>query len=170
MIVFIYILYMFLQYKAAASNFTLNYSSIDAQKIVDIHTFPHSAQITPVELSYNSGLYRMVGYQPTTPSDDGYPLFVYVTGTDMSSTSQSAISYTQYMAEKGFVAVSVQYANAVYPVSCGQFRGKAELLWNSNNVESALSTLCSADALSVDCDAGILTSGMSQGLRIIIVL
>lgn len=150
-------------------NFTLPDANISLQKnIVDIRTYPHSAQINPIETSYAGG--NIVGYQPSIVNENGYPLYVYVTGTQMSYSAESAVSYTQYMAENGFVAVSADYSNAAYPLTCGQFSSKADLLWNQANSNSLLTNICNSPLINANCDLGIVTSGMSQGIFLCIIL
>ena len=136
----------------------------------DIETYPYnSSMIIPINTSYSAG--NIIGYRPSIINYDGYPLFVYITGTTMSYKSESAISYTQYMANNGFIAVSAEYNNKIYPLSCNGNKGflsKAKKLWDKNIDNSLLNILCNNINLefNINCTKGIVISGFSQGAQL----
>jgi hypothetical protein len=68
------------------------------------------------------------------------------------------------MAERGFVAVSVEYNNGSYPGNCNTMLARAEDIFGITDPGSAISVIC--DLPSADCDLGIVVSGFSQGANL----
>ena len=105
------------------------------------------------------------GYEPA--DGNTHPVFVFVTGTQLSGSWDTALDedLIQYMAGQGFVAATVQYDNTTYPSSCGVMTTKASCIYNSGSSSSAISKLCSRP--TADCaNKGIYVSGISQGANI----
>lgn len=101
------------------------------------------------------------GHEPR--SAGRYPLFVYLTGTQMSYQGIEAQALTRAMAERGFVAASVEYDNGAYAY-CNGMLSKAHCLFAASPSESALSKLCAR--ANTDCDLGIVVAGFSQGANL----
>jgi hypothetical protein len=98
------------------------------------------------------------------PSDDGkYPLFVYLTGTNMPFNGPDAQPFVQDMAARGFVAATVQYDSSSYP-SCSLMTKKASCIFNGGSANSAISQLCGR--AKADCSKGVVVSGFSQGANL----
>ena len=122
--------------------------------------------IIPINTSYLAG--NITGYKPSRINYDGYPLFIYTTGTAMFYKSKTAISYTKYMAINGFIAVSAEYDVLDYPFSCDEWFEKAEKLWDQNVNNSLINVLCNNEnlELNINCTKGIVLSGFSQGAQL----
>ena len=103
----------------------------------------------------------LIGHEPE--ASGRYPLFVYLTGTQMSYKGIEAQALTRAMAELGFVSVSLEYDNGAYAY-CSGMQSKARCVFGKSDTESALSKLCARP--SVDCDQGIVVAGFSQGANI----
>eukprot|EP01084_Bolivina_argentea_P304482 525859_1 len=129
-----------------------------------------------IDFRYGSG--GITGFVPS--GTDTYPLFVWVTGTQMNHWTNDDIIYCNYMANAGFAAVSLDYqGRGLFPLTCGadnsdsdtNWAGKARLLWNSDNPFSALSVLCNPDfnenTSRIDCNKGIILAGFSQGAQLV---
>jgi dienelactone hydrolase len=109
----------------------------------------------------NSNKRSLVGLEP---SDEGkFPVFVYLTGTNMPFNGPEAKLFTQQMAARGFVAAAVDYDSSSYP-SCGTMTKKASCIFNAGSANSAVSKLCSR--AKADCSKGIVVSGFSQGANL----
>lgn len=109
-----------------------------------------------------SGAQRsLIGFEPARVGR--YPLFVYLTGTQMSYKGIEAQALTRAMAERGFVSVSLEYDNGAYAY-CSGMQNKARCIFGKAESESAISKLCART--NVDCDLGIAVAGFSQGANI----
>lgn len=109
--------------------------------------------------------YRTVGQAPSA-TDRKYPLFLYFVGTSGGATDESARfdgkapqRVNRAMAERGFVALSVEYDNALTLASF--LTNKLPCLFGSENAQSLIARACALPA--VDCGLGIATWGHSQG-------
>ncbi len=112
--------------------------------------------------SLTSSLMDIAGHEP---SEEGtYPVYIWTTGTVMTFWSPDDKAYTEAMADRGFVAASVQYQNLTYPVTCAGLTPKAEAIFNPNLSKSAIRAIC--DRPKADCSKGIVVSGFSQGAHI----
>ena len=104
----------------------------------------------------------IAGSEPTAVGK--FPVFVFLTGTTMPFNGTEAQALTNAMAERGFVAATVEYDNAQYP-ACTAMRAKAGCIWNAVSANSAISKLCARD--KADCaNKGIVVSGFSQGANL----
>ena len=104
----------------------------------------------------------LAGHEPVASGT--YPVFIWLTGTTMSWWTEDDQAYTQEMAQRGFVAASIDYPNKFYPTSCGALTDKAALLFGENDPSVALSQICARP--KADCSKGIVTAGFSQGAHL----
>ena len=110
--------------------------------------------------------YASTGHAPVDEANGKHPLFLYFVGTSFSDadessqyTSPAAAAVTEAMARRGFVALSVDYDNAL-----SLDFNKATCAFDSTKPESMLSIACALP--EVDCALGIATWGHSQGAAI----
>lgn len=104
---------------------------------------------------------NIVGAEPADAAT--YPVFIYLTGTNMPFNGADAQPFVQDMAARGFVAATVQYDSASYP-TCTLMTKKASCLFNGASVNSAVSKLCAR--AKADCSKGVVVSGFSQGANL----
>jgi hypothetical protein len=104
----------------------------------------------------------IVGHEPAEPGT--YPVAVYMTGTSGAFNSATALRFTEKMAQRGFVAATVEYSNGNYP-GCTTLRGRASCIFNAASANSAITKLC-ARPKAGNCSKGIVTAGLSQGANI----
>jgi hypothetical protein len=98
------------------------------------------------------------------PSASGrHPLFIYLTGTTLPYDAGETLKITEEMAKRGFVAISLGYDNGAYAY-CNGMQQKAHCIFGEERTQSALSHLCKRS--NVDCGAGIVVSGFSQGANL----
>ena len=110
----------------------------------------------------SSTLRNIAGSEPAEAGT--YPVFVFLTGTTMPFNGADAQQLTSAMAQRGFVAATVQYDNGSYP-SCGAMQTKAKCIWDAANPKSAINAICSRP--KADCATkGIVVSGFSQGANL----
>lgn len=103
------------------------------------------------------------GYAPV--SGGPFPVYVWLPGTYLSHWSDDVKIYAMDMARRGFVAVSVDYANESYPRECQEFNNKAADVFGPKK-RTAISALCTLRD-DADCTGrGIAVSGFSQGANI----
>lgn len=102
--------------------------------------------------------YSMSGKEPDAAG--AYPVFIQVVGTTESYTSSHAMKLVTEMANRGFVAASVEYANSSFG-SCSTIGDRTRCIFNSSNPDSAVSKLCAR--AKADCSKGIVVAGFSQG-------
>ncbi len=119
-----------------------------------------AAQIWSTERSYS---YRVVA-----PRKDGnYPLFVYTQGTWGSIWVEHIDQILTSMAERGFVAISVDYGQGTYPSSGTELLERARSIYDESDSDSAVNIVASSDAnykgAWADLHQGIVVSGFSQG-------
>ncbi|MHC5084636.1 MAG: carbohydrate-binding domain-containing protein [Planctomycetota bacterium] len=78
------------------------------------------------------------------------------------------VIFTQEMASRGFVAVSVEYDNGWntggYPSNCSGILAKAAHIFDRTDPGSAISVI--SNLPGADCDLGIVTSGFIQGANL----
>jgi hypothetical protein len=104
---------------------------------------------------------NIVGAEPVDAGT--FPVFIYLTGTDMPFNGADAQPFVQDMAARGFVAATVQYDSSSYP-TCGLMTKKASCLFNGSSANSAVSKLCAR--AKADCSKGVVVSGFSQGANL----
>jgi hypothetical protein len=66
---------------------------------------------------------------------------MYVVGTTEDHNSAHAINMIESMANRGYVAVSVNYYNSTFG-DCGTIGGRAKCMFDASNSSSAVSRLC----------------------------
>lgn len=103
------------------------------------------------------------GYEPAAAGT--YPVFVYVTGTKLSPWSADDQLITQEMAQRGFVAVSVDYSTrANYPGTCAGLNAAVREIFDSADPSSAIRVVASRP--KADVGKGLVVMGFSQGANI----
>lgn len=105
-----------------------------------------------------SSTFNIEGREPSTAGT--YPVFIYTVGTGESYTSPIAIAAIQGMANRGYVAASVQYPNSTFG-SCSTIGNRAKCIYNPSSANSAVSKICART--KADCSKGIVVAGLSQG-------
>ncbi len=113
----------------------------------------------PFDTTYarsSGAAYAIHGAEPAT--EGGYPVFIYTVGSFGDYESTSALAWIDYMASRGFVAATVEYANG-FPGRCSVVRDKAAEIYSGPR--SAIAVLCGR--ARADCQKGIVTAGHSQG-------
>jgi hypothetical protein len=98
------------------------------------------------------------GQEPTAAGK--YPVFLYMVGTTETFTNASATAAVQGMANRGYVAGTIQYNSGSFG-NCSQISTKAQCIFNPNSSTSAVQTLCAR--AKADCTKGIVVAGFSQG-------
>lgn len=101
---------------------------------------------------------NITGREPTAAGK--YPVFLYMVGTTESFTNASAIAAITGMANRGYVAATIQYPNSTFG-SCSTISSRAQCIFNPNSTNSAVSKLCAR--AKADCSKGIVVGGFSQG-------
>ena len=99
------------------------------------------------------------------PVDEGtFPVFVWVEGTGVHYWNYNGVVFSEEMAKRGFVAVSVAYDNVQYTIDCNQLDQKTKGVFDSRDDGSALHAVCERE--KADCDKGIVVAGWSQGAHL----
>lgn len=95
------------------------------------------------------------------PTDEGqHPVFVHLVGTTEDFDNAQASAAVQEMAERGFVAATVDYPNVGFG-GCSAMKNKSECVFDEDSHKSAITVLC--ERSKADCSKGIVVSGASQG-------
>lgn len=102
--------------------------------------------------------YNIIGMEPDAPGK--HPVFVYVVGTFEDYYNASAMEAIQRMAQKGYVAATVEYGAAQFG-NCDVIGSKAKCIFDPNSAVSAISQICSRK--NADCNKGLVVGGFSQG-------
>lgn len=102
--------------------------------------------------------FNISGQEPSAAGT--YPVFVYMVGTAETFTNGSATAAVAGMANRGYVAATVQYNSGSFG-NCTQISGKARCIFNPTSASSAITRLCSR--AKADCSKGIVVGGFSQG-------
>ncbi|MET0406479.1 MAG: hypothetical protein ABW123_28945 [Cystobacter sp.] len=98
------------------------------------------------------------GWEPTAPGT--HPVFVYLVGTWEPYDNASALAIVSRMAERGYVAATVDYSNWTFG-NCATLTARSRCIFNENSPRSAIQHLCART--KADCSRGIVVSGFSQG-------
>ncbi|MGK0186687.1 MAG: dienelactone hydrolase [Verrucomicrobiales bacterium] len=132
-----------------------------AQWIYQVDLFDDQA--TQVWNKENSYEYRV--YAPRR--DGAYPLFVYTQGTWGSIRVQHIAEILTTMAERGFIAVAVDYGQGEYPSTGEAMLEKAKAVYAEDNPASAVNIVAgsgvSYDGATASFDQGMVVAGFSQG-------
>ncbi|MCW8194510.1 hypothetical protein F6455_06900 [Proteobacteria bacterium 005FR1] len=95
------------------------------------------------------------------PSATGtYPVFVYMVGTWEDHENASAMAAINSMADRGYVAATVDYSNSTFG-DCSTLSQRSKYIFDAKNNKSAISKLCSRS--KADCSRGVVVGGFSQG-------
>jgi hypothetical protein len=128
-----------------------------------------AANQTTTYLGYNRGtglndkVYSIV-YQFPDPVQWGggpYPLFLWTPGTFEPFTGTLGMQAINEMAARGFVAASIQYDNSNFSKNCDEHVAQASSIYDATRATSAVGVMCAI--AGVNCGAGIVTMGISQG-------
>jgi hypothetical protein len=109
-------------------------------------------------------LQQKIAYQFPDPARFGpgpYPLFTWTPGTFEPFQDVLSLNFVSEMAGRGFVAASVQYPNMSPIQYCQTYTARAKAIYDATRITSAVGVLCSL--AGVNCNQGIVTSGISQG-------
>lgn len=102
--------------------------------------------------------YNISGAEPSAAGT--YPVFIYMVGTSESYNNAAAMATVNDMAQKGYVAATIDYATSQFG-TCSVLGAKSSCAFNPNSTTSAVSQLCSR--AKADCSKGIVVAGFSQG-------
>lgn len=102
--------------------------------------------------------YKMSGEEPGTTGT--YPVFIYMVGTNETYTNASAMAAVRGMAQRGYVAATVQYHSSAFG-TCSQLSGKSKCIFDGGSATSAVGALCGR--AKADCAKGLVVAGFSQG-------
>jgi hypothetical protein len=102
--------------------------------------------------------YNISGREPSAGGK--FPVFAYMVGTSESYTNASAMAAVGGMANRGYVAATIQYNSGSFG-NCSQISAKARCIFNPSSTSSAITKLCSR--AKADCSKGIVAGGFSQG-------
>ncbi len=102
--------------------------------------------------------YNITGREPTAAGT--YPVFIYTVGTTEPYTSSIAIAAIEGMANRGFVAVTVDYPHSNFG-NCSTLTGRAKCIFDGTNANSAINQVCARG--KADCSKGVVVGGFSQG-------
>lgn len=125
------------------------------------------AQTTTFAATYNGSdtsggscgsTFNISGVEPSAAGT--YPVFIYVAGTAEVYNNAAAMAAVNSMANKGYVAATIDYANSQFG-TCSVLSGKTSCMFNPNSATSAVSQICSR--AKADCSKGIVVAGFSQG-------
>jgi hypothetical protein len=95
------------------------------------------------------------------PSSGGpFPVFLYQVGTTETFTNASAMAEINGMAQRGYIAATIQYNSGTFS-NCAGIQAKEVCIFNPNSSTSAISALCGMK--EADCSHGLVTAGFSQG-------
>ncbi len=106
----------------------------------------------------NGSTYNIQGKEPSAAGK--YPVYVHTVGTGESYNSAWAKAAIDAAVARGFVAATVEYANASFG-NCTTINGRAKGIFDAANTNSAIAKLCARS--KADCSKGIVTGGLSQG-------
>ena len=102
--------------------------------------------------------YNIRGMEPS--SSGKYPVYIHIGGTGESYTSAWAMAAVEAMAQKGFVAATIEYDNGSFG-TCSTIGQRAKCIFDQAKAASAITTICARS--KADCSKGVVTGGLSQG-------
>lgn len=102
--------------------------------------------------------YQIKGKEPADSSR--HPVFIYMVGTSDTYDNAQAMAAVQGMADRGYVAATIQYANSAMGY-CNTLNTRSKCIFDQASAQSAVAALCSRD--QADCSKGIVVGGFSQG-------
>jgi len=101
--------------------------------------------------------FNITGSEPTSGT---HPVFIYLVGTWESYDNAAALSVVQQMADRGYVAASVEYPNSTFG-NCNKLSARSACIFDGGTTKSAISKLCKRK--HADCSQGVVVGGFSQG-------
>lgn len=137
-----------------------------ASALLFLATAAHSQQ-TQFSMTYKTASMNKAlsinGYEPSAAGT--YPVFVYVTGTKLSPWSGDDQLITQEMAQRGFVAVSIDYTTRMlYPANCAGLTTAVTQVFSASDPLSAVNVVDSR--AKADITKGLVVMGFSQGANV----
>jgi len=91
-----------------------------------------------------------------------YPVFFWVPGTLELYLDPLSLLMVDQMAQRGFLAVSVQYSDSsLLAQTCPDYTPRAQSIFDSTRSTSAVATICALSQAA--CANGVVASGISQG-------
>ena len=103
------------------------------------------------------------GYEPSAAGT--YPVFIYLTGTKLSPWSADDQLITREMAQRGFVAVAVDYTTRMnYPFNCAGLTTPAVQVFDASDPFTAVSVVEARP--KADLSKGLVVMGFSQGANV----
>jgi len=91
-----------------------------------------------------------------------YPVFVWTPGTYEVYTDPLSLLFMSNMAKRGYLAVSVQYANNnALAQTCNAYTSAAKGIFDATRSTSAVGVACALPG--ANCAKGVVVSGTSQG-------
>eukprot|EP00457_Paulinella_chromatophora_P003450 gb/GEZN01003458.1/.p1 GENE.gb/GEZN01003458.1/~~gb/GEZN01003458.1/.p1 ORF type:complete len:331 (-),score=19.09 gb/GEZN01003458.1/:1123-2115(-) len=108
---------------------------------------------------------RIQGYVPEITGK--FPVYIWLTGTDMGFHTETDDDLTFRMASQGFVSAQCEYNNDLYPLirDCKELERKAENIFNAKDKNSCISVVCTQP--KANCSSGVAVHGFSQGANLI---
>lgn len=102
--------------------------------------------------------YNIKGMEPISTGKK--PVFIFMAGTNETYDNATAMAAVKGMADRGYVAATVEYASALFG-RCSALQTKAKCVFDKSSAQSAVAAICSR--LTADCSKGIVVGGFSQG-------
>ena len=90
-----------------------------------------------------------------------FPVFIWVPGTFQLHFDVMSLVIVNEMANRGFLAASVQYDNFSPIQFCPVYEQRARSVFDATRADSAIGVMCGLPG--ADCSKGIATAGISQG-------
>jgi len=134
-----------------------------------VHAAPWTTPTTITYQSYNPStgnfdLTQNIEYQLPNPSKFGpgpYPVFMITPASFEPYNDPLSLVFVSEMANRGFLAATVQYDNTESILVCSSFTNRAQGVFDAARATSAAGVLCSQ--ANANCKKGIVTAGISQG-------
>lgn len=123
---------------------------------------PASARLIPGEASGDADCGEEFPYGGFAPCEDGrHPVVIYVPGTVQPYDHGFIFQLLERLAQQGFLAVSLAYANRLPGQDCARYRARGRCMFDSERTDSAIAKICALP--QADCGRGIAVLGHSQG-------
>jgi dienelactone hydrolase len=128
-----------------------------------------ASQPTTTYLSYdpytgNNDLVQPIYYQLPNSAVFGkgpYPVAIWIPGTFELPYDPLSVLFMTQMAQRGFLAASIEYSNEELAQTCSAYTPRAKSMFASSQSTSAIGTICKLSG--ANCAKGIVTAGISQG-------
>jgi hypothetical protein len=136
----------------------LTVTAAQAQTTVSTTTFTASYMGAGANSNNCNTKFSISGVMPT--GNGPFPVFLYQVGTTETFTNASATAAINGMAQRGYIAATIQYNSGTF-TGCAGIQAKEVCIFNPNSATSAISALCGMS--QADCSHGLVTAGFSQG-------